>query len=285
VTKSNSQSDSSPGDGLKTIKRAASVLRALSESDSAGMRLSDLAAATGLHKATAYRILVTLMKEDLAEQDQARRYHLGAETWILGMAAAPRFDIRQVAAPSLDRISKATGDTTFLSIQSSREAICIDRREGSFPIRTLTLEVGSRRPLGVGAGSLALLAYLPDDEIKQINAANAKALARYPGFAARDLRTLIAETRSNGYSFNDGRIVPGMSAVGVPIFGHRSRPVAALSCAAISERMEPERRATIVTVLQEQARAIAAQINPRSAERVPPRKAAPSDQPKLAKRA
>lgn len=267
AAKSPARADPRRADGLKTIKRAASVLRALSEHDASGMRLSDLAAATGLHKATAYRILATLIGEGLVEQDQRRRYHLGAETWVLGMAAAPRFDIRQLAAPALDRIAEATGDTVFLSIQSNLEAICIDRREGAFPIRTLTLEIGSRRPLGVGAGSLALLAFLPDDEIEQTIAANAKSLARYHGFEPDDLRMLVAEARANGYSFNNARIVPGMSAVGVPVFGYRDRPAAALSCAAISNRMEQDRRATIVALLLEEAKAIARQLDPLKADR------------------
>lgn len=255
--------------GLKTVMRAASVLRTLSEHNAAGMRLSDLAVATGLHRATAYRVLAALIREGLAEQDQERRYHLGAETWILGMAAAPRFDIRQLATPALDRIAEATGDTTFLSMRRGPEAICLDRREGPFPIRTLTLEVGSRRPLGVGAGSLALLAFLTREEIEQTIAANAMALARYPRFTPHDLHVLVAETRANEYSFNDGRIVPGMSAVGVPIFDHLGRPAAALSCAAISSRMEQDRRTTIVALLREEAAAIAKQLNPRNAIRGP----------------
>ena len=230
------------------------------------MRLSELALATGLHKASAYRVLSALVHEGLVEQDLARRYHLGAETWILGTAAAPRFDIRQLAAPALDRISEATGDTVFLSIRSGHDAVCIDRREGAFPIRTLTLEIGSRRPLGVGAGSLALLAFLSDDEIERTIVANARELARYSRFTSDDLRSLIAETRASGSSFNDGRIVPGMSAVGVSVFDHRGRPTASLSCAAISSRMEPDRRASIVAMLIEEATAIATQLNPRGYE-------------------
>ena len=232
------------------------------------MRLSELALATGLHRASAYRILSALVHESLVEQDLARRYHLGAETWILGMAAAPRFNIRQLAAPALDRISEATGDTVFLSIRSAHDAICIDRREGSFPIRTLTLEIGSRRPLGVGAGSLALLAYLSDDEIERTIAANARGLARYSRFTPDVLRSLIDETRARGSSFNDGLVVSGMNAVGVAVFDHRGWPTASLSCAAISSRMEPDRRTSIVAVLVEEATAIATQLNPGGYERI-----------------
>jgi DNA-binding IclR family transcriptional regulator len=230
------------------------------------MRLSDVAVATRLHKATAFRVLTALIQEGFVEQDEAKGYHLGAAIWTLGMAAARRFDIRQMAARALDRITEASGDTAFLSIRSGLDAICIDRREGSFPIRTLTLEVGSRRPLGVGAGSLALLAFLPAEEVESVIAANANALRRYPGFARAELQRLVAATRAKGYSFNDGRIIEGMSAVGVPVLDHLGRPAVALSCAAISSRMGPERRATIVRLLLKEARAIEKQLSPRSAD-------------------
>lgn len=252
--------------GPRTIQRASDVLRALSGSQN-GMRLSDIAAAASLHKATTHRLLAAMAREGLVEQDERRRYHLGAEIWILGMAAARRFDISGLAATALDRIAEHTGDTAFLSIRSGNQAICIDRREGHFPIRTLTLEVGSRRPLGVGAGSLALLAYLPDQEIKEVIAANRKRLSKYPGFAPPTLWQLIGDARRDGHTFNEGRIVSDMSAVGVAIFGHVGTPAAALSCAAISSRMQEARRREIVTLLREEAERIGARLNPQKRTR------------------
>ena len=252
--------------GLQTVQRAAAVLRALSERGAEGMRLSEVASTTELHKATAFRVLAALIREGFVEQDSAKGYHLGAATSILGMAAAPRFDIRALAARALDRIAETSGDTAFLSIRSGLEAVCIDRREGSFPIRTLTLDVGSRRPLGVGAGSLALLAFLQDEEIRQIMAANVKALRRYPRFTREELGELIANTRAKGYSFNDGRIIAGMSAVGVPVFDHLGRPTVSLSCAAITDRMDPTRQASIVSLLLKEAKTIARQLNPQGPE-------------------
>src|SRR5690606_39494348 len=63
---------------------------------------------------------------------------------------------------------------------SDLDAVCIDRAEGSFPIRVLTQNVGTRRPLGIGSGSLALLAAAPDDEVDNILRRNASRLKDYP---------------------------------------------------------------------------------------------------------
>src|SRR5690606_31297222 len=106
---------------------------------------------------------------------------------------ATRFDIAELARPALIRLARETGDTVFLSVREGLDAICLERQVGSYPIKTLTLDVGDRRPLGVGAGSLALLAFLPEAEIAEIIASNEPRLVSYPGFAPEALLRLVAQ--------------------------------------------------------------------------------------------
>jgi DNA-binding IclR family transcriptional regulator len=120
----------------------------------------------------------------------------------------------------------------------------------------------------VGAGSLALLAFLGEAEIARAIAANSARLEAQPGFEPIALRQLVAETRAQGFSFNEGRIIPGMLAVGVPVFGLRSEVVAALSLAAISSRLEPERKATIVGALKREAQALRQRLDPVGTPRI-----------------
>jgi DNA-binding IclR family transcriptional regulator len=65
------------------------------------------------------------------------------------------------------------------------------------------------------------------------------------------LRQLVDHTRAQGYAFNDGRIVSGMSAVGIAMTDEaKGSPVAALSIAAISSRISSQRQRQIVTLLR-----------------------------------
>jgi DNA-binding IclR family transcriptional regulator len=182
----------------------------------------------------------------------SRRYALGHELVRLGRAAG-RADVTDLARPALLRLARETEDTVFVSVREGLEAVCLDRAIGDYPIKTLTLNVGDRRPLGVGAGSLALLAQLPDAEVEEIVAGSATALARYPGFAPTALRELVGRTRQQGYAFNDGRVIPAMSAVGVPVFDAVGQVCAALSVAAIAERMRAPRVRWIAERLQAEA--------------------------------
>ena len=153
-----------------------------------------------------------------------------------------------------------TGDTIYLAIRSGAELVCVDAREGNYPIKVFTLTVGMRRPLGVGAGGLALLSALPDDEIESIIRRNAQRLKDFPFYTPEVLRRLVQETRRRGYGLNDGHILQGMSAISVGVIGRRRQVVAALTISATKERMAPRRRAMLLGLLKREAEKISSNI-------------------------
>jgi DNA-binding IclR family transcriptional regulator len=241
-------------ESVQSIARAAAILTSLSRAGRDGRRLIDIAADTGLQKSTAHRILNTLANDGLVEQDElAGRFHLGFELFALGFAAVNRYGLIDLANESLLRLAADTEDTVYLSVRNATEAICVDRACGAFPIRTLTLRIGDRRPLGIGAGSLALLAWLPDDEVERVLETNVPRLENYPNFDVARLLRLVDESRGLGYSFNDQMLIPGMRAVGVPVIGKDNRAVAALSIAAIESRMDKRRRSQLARSLATEA--------------------------------
>ena len=147
-------------DSVRSVARAMEILHILSfNASSSGMRFSDLQAQSGLSKGTLHRLLKSLVASGFVEQAAGSRvYYLGLEFLSMGERAANRLDIRAVTQPSLERLANLTGDTVMLTIRSGLDAVCIDRAEGSFPVKVLTQNIGTRRPLGVGSGALALLA-------------------------------------------------------------------------------------------------------------------------------
>ena len=255
-------SSSEEASPVKTIDRAAVILRCLAEGPQEGSRLSDVAVSSSLGKTTTHRLLAALVSVGFVERGENKLYRLGYALYALG-SNARRFDIAELARPSLLRLAAETEDTVFLSIRDGDEAICLDRCTGDFPIRTLTLNVGDRRPLGVGAGSLALLSFLDEREVERAIAANEDARVGYPNFNGESLRRLVAESRKQGFAFNDGRIVREMAALAVPVFGPDETVAAALSIAAIRQRMTVERVKTLAKCLKREAEALAAVLHAR----------------------
>ncbi len=243
---------------FRTAGRLADVIGALAGTGAEGMRFSDVAAATGYGKATTHRLLAALTEIGFAYQDPiTRQYRLGARLALLGEQAMEHA-LQRRAGDVLRRLARRTEDTVFLSIREGAAALCIGREIGAFPIRTLTLNVGDRRPLGVGSGSLALLAALPDAHIERIITRNRDWLKQYPGFEAPLLHEMIADTRQRGYAFNDGRLIADMSAIAITVPKRRSKqPAAALAVAAINGRMRGERRRELLRILKEEAESFA----------------------------
>lgn len=243
--------------GTQSIHRTAAVLRALAAHAGPGMRLSDVMKMTGLQRPTAHRMLQALIHEGLARQDaETKRYRLGPALFELGLAAAPRFDIRGICGPSLDRLAAATGDTAFLTVRSGYDSVCLDRREGSYPIRVLTVETGGRRPLGTTAGSLALLCALDAAEGEEIIAFNASRLAEYTKLTAEGLRRIAQRGRELGYALNDNDFTPGITGLGVSLPNAPGRQAIALSVVALSGRLAEPRRSEIVAMLKAEAKKI-----------------------------
>lgn len=254
-------------DAVQSVKRALDILRMLSFSaSSSGMRFSDLQAQSGLSKGTLHRLLKTLMAEGFVEQAAGSRvYFLGLEFLSMGERASNRLDIQAVTRPSLERLAHATGDTVMLTIRSGLDAVCIDREEGSFPVKVLTQNVGTRRPLGVGSGSLALLAAFPDDEVDNVLRRNRDRLQPYPSLDVDKLRSLVRDTRTRGYALNTGHLLKGMYGVGVSMHLGK-QPVAALSVAAHYGRMGPDRRSYIVAQLRQEVKRVEREMGSRSDE-------------------
>lgn len=244
--------------GTQSVSRMAALLRVLATRNSIGLRLSELVTATGLERPTVRRLLQGLMHEGFVRQAAStRRYFLGGALFELGLAASPDFDVRGICAPSLERIAAQTGDTAFLTMRSAFDSVCIDRFEGSYPIRTLTVEIGARRALGSTAGGLALLTKLSDPEVEMIVSANAQRLARYGSIDALRLRGMVKRARILGYALNRNDIIEGVSGVGITLGGGRpDLPDLALSIAAISSRLDEARQKEVVEVMRAEAAVI-----------------------------
>lgn len=239
--------------GSQSICRAAALLQAVASRGLAGGRLVELARQTGLKRPTVHRILMCLIAERLLVQDGGtRRYQLGPLIFEMAQAVGPQANIRQLCEPMLASIAERSGNTVFLSVRNGFDSICADRKEGGFPIKTLTLDVGARRPLGVGAGGMALLMTLPEIKAERIVSYNAQRLIGHGHLTVPIVLDMIRRAKTLGYALNDMQATPGVISIGLPIPNHNGPPFAAVSTGAIASRMTPERQEKLVASLHEE---------------------------------
>lgn len=248
--------------GSQSVDRALRLLALVGRETASGLPLGEIVGESGLNKPTVRRLLLALMRAGLVEQEaRTRRYHLGEEAFVLGLLSGQRHGLLDLAMESLRTLSDTTQDTSFFSIRRDRFAICLHREEGTWPVRTHALQAGDQHPLGVGAGSLAMLALMPDREAAAMIEANRAILAaRYPSYSPAQLVTDIALAREQGFALNPGRIVASSWGVGVAVRYPDGRVAGALSIAAIDSRMQKQRQQELGALLRHEARQVEARI-------------------------
>ena len=225
-----------------SLKRGVAILKLLATAGPRGLSLTEIAAHAGLPHPSVHRVLKQLSADRLVDRHpELKRYRLGPLAFELGVAGSTMYDIRDLCDSAMDTLAEATEDTVYLVMRSGFDAVCMHRREGSFPIRTLVLEVGSRRPLGVGAGGLAILSALEEEERGEIIERVAPKLDAFGHLTAESMAEACTATRERGAAVIEGTINLGVTAVGQPFRDTMGQPIGALSVAALSQRMTTPR--------------------------------------------
>lgn len=247
-----------PVGGAQSVDRALALLFLIGQHSEAGITLSGIVTETGLNKATARRLVLALIRAQLVEQsDTSRTYHLGQESYLLGLLAQDRHGLLSQTIDSLQRLARVTGDAAFLSVRRGRYSVCLHREEGAYPVRTYALMPGGHHPLGVGAGSLAMLAALPHAEAEAVIASNREELiSNYPQLSTEALRAYLEQTQATGVALNPGLIFEDSWGLGVALRDQKGQLVGAISLAAIKSRMKEPRRSELTQKLQSEARLI-----------------------------
>ena len=265
----NSPSGARGVQGAQVTGRIALLLRLVGRAPT-GAALADIVRDSGLTRPTVHRLLASLAAEGLLDQDPVRHtWHYGPEIFVMGVVAAERYPIEELARPSLVRLAEETGESAFLSIRRGAETVCLLREEGSFPIRSFVLHEGVRFPLGVASAGLAILAYLPEDEVTALlEGAGAGAGAGVgtlvetwgPAHTAAGIRAHLQRTRITGYAVNPGLILEGSWGMGAAIFDRSGRPAWALSLTGIEPRFRLDRQEFLGRLLLEEANRITREL-------------------------
>src|SRR5690348_12892453 len=147
-----------PLTGTRAVVRAVSVLKALGRSASA-YGVTELGIATGLSKATVFRLLGALENEGMVARDGHNgSYRLGPEMISLGTSALSTTHLREIAHFELVRLTEESGETSTLEVLSGNDVLVIDEVQGRF-LFSATPEIGRRWPIHATSTGKLLLAF------------------------------------------------------------------------------------------------------------------------------
>jgi IclR family transcriptional regulator, acetate operon repressor len=245
--------------GTQAVARAVGLLKAFSDARPE-WRLTDLARAARLHKATAHRLLAALEREGMVMRDAGGElYRLGPEAIVLGARAARASDLRATAAPELRALATETGETATLEVPVGGDMLILDEVAGGALLGAVP-EVGTRWPVHATSTGKALLALLP----------TARRRAMLPARLSRHTARTIVSTaalgreldrvRRKGFAVAAEELERGYLAVGAAVCDHDGRPVAAISVGGPRLRFPPARVESLGRALVIAARRVSAAL-------------------------
>jgi DNA-binding IclR family transcriptional regulator len=244
---------------MSTVAKAISLLEALGQGEPE-IALADLARQTSLDKATARRLLISLIEHDLVEQNEGtRRYRLGAGVARLAMMREAQFPFLRTAIPIVEALATATGETVHLSEYSKRGLISVHVIESTKANR-VSVPLGELLPMHATASGIAFLAFAEDRIRNAILAGPFPAFTPFTVSSAMALAEHIAAARARGYSIGSQGYEEGVLSVATPILGADNFAMGAIAIAAPRARIHKgdiERHGASV---MEAARAIGEQL-------------------------
>jgi IclR family pca regulon transcriptional regulator len=222
---------------LQSLERGIAVIQVFSRERPA-LTLSEVARLTGITRATARRILLTL--EDLGHvRSDGRLFSLTPRVLTLGWAYLSSLNLWETAQPLMEELTKETNESCSAATLDLPDVVYVARVPTS-RIMTIALGIGTRLPAHCTSMGRVLLAALPDPELEDF-----LATARLEPYTDRTitdaerLRRMIHSVREQGWALVDQELEIGLRSIAAPLRVD-GRTIAAINVSAAAPRVPLE---------------------------------------------
>ncbi|GIH14335.1 IclR family transcriptional regulator [Rugosimonospora africana] len=227
-------------------------------------RLSRIANTAGLPISTVHRILQELVAHGWVREGDEHDYVLGPGLIRLAARAADDSDLARAARPALRALCERTGYTVHFAVRQGDEAVYFEKLEGrgAYGIQS---RVGASVSLHCTAMGKAILAALPDDEVRRI-AARSGLPRRMPNTLTTPdaLLANLASVRARGWALDDEENVSRVRCVGAAVVNHGAEPIGAVSVSGLSFDIARAQVARLAPMVVRAAREVSAALNTRA---------------------
>lgn len=224
---------------VSSLARGIKIIELLVNNES--MTVSEVALALDIHRTVSHRFLATLQELGYVQKDGQSRYRLSFRLFEMGMKTSNAFDIRQISRSFMQELARISTETVNLGQLDGLEVIIIDKIVSREVIRS-DLMIGARLPLNATAQGKIFLAFLPQEESKElIDRLTFQAFTPNTITNSSKLISELEEIRSNGFAINNEELDPGVRAISAPIFSHEGRIKFTISIAGFARSMTDEK--------------------------------------------
>jgi IclR family pca regulon transcriptional regulator len=215
---------------VNSLQRGLSILGAFTP-EHPRLKFQQLAQKTKLPKATVFRLLRALHSLGYILFDpESKYYFLSPRVMGLGFTVLSSMDLREIAIPYLEELSRVANQNVNLGILDGTELIYIERVR-KHKILNIDFHVGTRLNAYRTAAGRAILAFMDQEQFYVVLREILKETEaeKHIGPEGKRLVKLLQEVRHNGYSLSDEEYVKGVRAIGAPVFNNKGNVEAAIN--------------------------------------------------------
>jgi DNA-binding IclR family transcriptional regulator len=217
--------------------------------------LSELAKHCRMAPSKVHRYLTSFQRARLVGQTgRSGKYFLGSGAMQLGLAAIGRHDFVNSAADGLSDLRSDTEMTALLSVWGNEGATVVRWERATSPTVT-SMGLGTTLPLLNSATGRAFLAWAPRLVIQPMLDAELRRFRRAPSIApdleptVASLDALVKRTRTRGYATIEGKFIPGLVAVAVPVLDWHEQAQCVVTLIGTDPKLVTEGSETIEKIL------------------------------------
>jgi DNA-binding IclR family transcriptional regulator len=208
------------------LSRAVRIFEAFTH-DEPVLAVSEIGRRTGLHVATASRLIAELVRHGLLAREPDGRVRVGVRMWELAHRASPTLSLREAAMPFLEDLHAVIGHHVQLAVREGEEVLFVERLSAPGSVVNYT-RIAGRLALHASSSGLVLLAHGPRELQERILSRPLPRYTRYTITTPERLRAFLADIRRQGYALCAGFIHEDATGVAAPIKDARGEVVAAV---------------------------------------------------------
>ena len=228
-----------PTGEAKALVKGIAALNAIA-ADPSGLPLVEVARACDLPKATAHRLLGTLVDTGLVRHLGDGRYGLGSHCLALGEAYLDAIDLRTEALAVMRELVDDTGETCHLGLLSDDHIVYIEKLDSPHPIRMYS-RVGATNPAATTSLGKAILAFSSEETAAAVYRHGIPQRTAATITDIEEARRRLADVRRDGFAIDDVENEEGIRCVAAPILDHDGLPVAGISISGPEQRVTRDR--------------------------------------------
>lgn len=240
--------------GIQSIEVGVLILQLVAAAEQP-ISITELAELCQTSKSKLHRYLISLVRTGMLVKNSDSKYILGREILRLGLKASNDIKIVDIAQPYLLQLKERFNETSGLAVFGDNGPFFVSWEESTGPIN-IGIKVGSKVGVTLSATGYVFASYMPeeiinpiitkelDNELQKIN----------------EFKRSLSIFRENGFSYTDGTIVQGISAVATPIFDRNNMIVGALCVVGLSSSLDTTSDSEIVLNLKKYSKQISREL-------------------------